>query len=78
MDDKKPLLLWLRRDFRCTDHPALHAATQTGRPVIMVVIRDAQLEALGAAPKYRYGLAVERFAQTLEGKGARLILRSTA
>ncbi|MEX0284883.1 MAG: deoxyribodipyrimidine photo-lyase [Paracoccaceae bacterium] len=75
---QSPILLWLRRDLRLSDHPALHAACATGRPVIPVFILDPETERLGAAPKWRLGLAVERFAQTLIGQGAHLILRRGA
>lgn len=70
-----PILLWLRRDFRLTDHPALHAAVQTGRPVIPVFILDPVAERLGAAAKWRLERALEAYAQALDGIGSRLILR---
>ncbi|MDY6858861.1 MAG: deoxyribodipyrimidine photo-lyase [Pseudomonadota bacterium] len=75
MTDERPILLWLRRDLRLTDHPALDAACRTGRPVIPVFIHDEVVERLGAAPKWRLGLGVERFAQALGGAGSRLICR---
>ncbi|MCQ0093340.1 deoxyribodipyrimidine photo-lyase [Roseovarius sp. M141] len=81
MPDSKPTLLWLRRDLRLTDHPALCAALDTGGPVIPVIpvfIHDDTVAGLGAAPKWRLGLALERFAKTLEAKGSRLILRRGA
>ncbi len=72
---KSPCLLWFRRDLRLTDNPALHAATERGGPVIPVFIHDDQVAGLGAAPKWRLGLGLEHFAQVLEEKGSRLILR---
>ncbi len=36
---------------------------------------DPETEALGAAPKWRLGLAVERFAAVLAGFGAPMVLR---
>ncbi|PKP83884.1 MAG: deoxyribodipyrimidine photolyase [Alphaproteobacteria bacterium HGW-Alphaproteobacteria-2] len=75
MTDPGPILLWLRRDFRLQDHPALAAAAASGRPVIPVFIHDEVVESLGAAPKWRLGLAVESFAGRLAGIGSRLILR---
>lgn len=71
----KPVLLWLRRDFRLHDHPAMTAAAKQGVPVIPVFIHDALVEGLGAAPKWRLGLSVAKFSQTLAGIGSRLILR---
>ncbi|MGC3937687.1 cryptochrome/photolyase family protein [Roseobacter sp. EG26] len=70
-----PILIWFRRDFRLTDHPALSAACATGSPVIPVFIHDREVDALGAAPKWRLELAIDTFAQSLAAKGSRLILR---
>ncbi|NHX27363.1 hypothetical protein HA397_25725, partial [Escherichia coli] len=33
MTDATPILVWVRRDLRLTDHPALASACRTGRPV---------------------------------------------
>ncbi|WP_128513713.1 cryptochrome/photolyase family protein [Tabrizicola thermarum] len=71
----RPLILWFRRDLRLGDHPMLSAAVATGRPVVPLFILDPETEALGAAPKWRLGLAVQAFAAALEGRGVRLILR---
>ncbi|MBT9383660.1 DNA photolyase family protein [Pseudooceanicola sp. CBS1P-1] len=71
-----PTLLWLRRDLRLSDHAALEAAVARGGPVIPVYIRDHLTDALGAAPKQRLDMALEVFAETLEAKGSRLILRA--
>ncbi|WP_299736987.1 deoxyribodipyrimidine photo-lyase [uncultured Roseobacter sp.] len=70
-----PILVWFRRDLRLSDHPALNAACATGRPVIPVFIHDDTVAALGAAPKWRLGLGLEAFDQSLRAKGSRLILR---
>jgi deoxyribodipyrimidine photo-lyase len=70
-----PILLWFRRDLRLSDHAALSAAAETGRPVIPVFILDEVMEGHGACPKWRLGLGVEAFAARLSGIGARLILR---
>ncbi|MFW2586770.1 cryptochrome/photolyase family protein [Sagittula sp. SSi028] len=73
---KSPTLVWFRRDLRLGDNAALTAAVERGGPVIPVFIRDALVDQLGAAPKWRLGLGVEHLAKTLEAKGSRLILRS--
>ncbi|NEY91339.1 cryptochrome/photolyase family protein [Tabrizicola oligotrophica] len=70
-----PLILWFRRDLRLGDHPMLAAARATGRPLIPVFILDPETEAMGAAAKFRLGLAVDQFAATLAALGSRLILR---
>ncbi|MEH6521996.1 cryptochrome/photolyase family protein [Sulfitobacter sp.] len=76
MSDTSPILIWLRRDLRLSDHPAFHTACATGQPVIPVYILDDQYAGLAAAPKYRLGLGIGHFAQVLEEQGSRLILRS--
>lgn len=68
--------MWFRRDLRLSDHPALSSACATGRAIIPVVIRDASVDMLGAAPKWRWGLGVEHLATSLSDKGSRLILRT--
>jgi deoxyribodipyrimidine photo-lyase len=71
-------ILWLRRDFRLSDHAALDAACKAGGPVIPVVIHDDLVADLGAAPKWRLGLAIAHHAEALEAQGSRLILRRGA
>ena len=75
MSNSSPVILWLRRDLRLSDHPALDAACKTGRPVIPLYIHDDQSQALGAAPKFRIGLALDCLAETLRDRDSRLILR---
>ena len=70
-----PIILWMRRDFRLSDNPALAWAAEQGRPVIPVFIRDEVVEGWGAAPTWRLGLGLEALAERLEGIGSRLILR---
>jgi deoxyribodipyrimidine photo-lyase len=72
---KSPILMWFRRDLRLGDHEALTAAVGSGHPVIPVFLHDEMVDALGAAPKMRLGLAVESLGQALADKGSRLILR---
>lgn len=74
----KPLILWFRRDLRLADHPMLAAAVATGRPLIPLFILDPETESLGAAPKWRLGLSVDRFAGDLAAIGSRLVLRRGA
>ncbi|MZR13844.1 deoxyribodipyrimidine photo-lyase [Maritimibacter sp. DP07] len=69
-----PVILWLRRDLRLADHPALTAAAKAG-PVIPVFIRDHSVDSLGAAARWRLGEGLRAFAETLEARGLRLILR---
>ncbi|MEM1364044.1 MAG: deoxyribodipyrimidine photo-lyase [Pseudomonadota bacterium] len=76
MSKNSPAILWLRRDLRLGDHPALMAALEGGGPVIPVYIRDALVDGLGAAPKWRLGLSIENYAASLEALGSKLVLRS--
>ena len=73
--NNSPAIVWFRRDMRLYDHAALRAACDTGRPVIPVFILDDITENLGAAPKWRLGLALEHFSKSLRRKGSKLILR---
>ncbi len=70
-----PTLLWLRRDLRLADHPALTAALADGGAVIPVFVLDPETEALGAAAKWRLGLSLADLASRLADVGSRLILR---
>ncbi len=72
---KPPVIVWFRRDLRLADHPALCAAAAHGGPIIPVFILDPQTEAIGAAAKWRLGLAVQSFSEALEAIGSKLILR---
>ena len=75
MSERKPAIVWLRRDLRLADNPALTAACEAGGPVVPVFIHDASVAALGAAPKWRLALSLDAIARDLEAKGSRLILR---
>lgn len=75
VSETRAIIYWLRRDLRLADHPGLAAAAASGRPVVPVFIHDESVAALGAAPAFRLGLGLERFAATLGDRGSRLILR---
>ena len=70
-----PVLVWFRRDLRLSDHAALTAACATGEPVIPVFIHDDSVATLGAAPKWRLGLGIEKLDENLRKLGSRLLLR---
>jgi deoxyribodipyrimidine photo-lyase len=70
-----PTLLWLRRDLRLSDNPALAAALARGGPVIPVFVLDPLVEGWGAAPLWRLGESLRALAGDLAAKGSRLVLR---
>jgi len=72
-----PILVWMRRDLRLRDNPALSAAAEAG-PVIPVILRDDETRGLGAAMRWRFGLGVEALAESFDEAGAPLVLRSGA
>lgn len=75
-----PTLLWLRRDLRLDDHPALMAALERGQPVIPVYIRDTDPESnqrsLGGASAWWLHGSLSALHNQLTAKGSRLILKS--
>jgi len=70
-----PIIWWVRKDLRLADNPVLTEVAGSGRPVIPVFILDEVFEGYGAAPRWRFGLGVEAFAEALEGIGSKLIFR---
>ncbi len=72
-----PTLVWIRKDLRLSDHAALTRAAGQG-PVIPVVILDELTQAMGAAPRWRFGLGVAAFARALAEMGSALVLRRGA
>jgi deoxyribodipyrimidine photo-lyase len=70
-----PLILWFRRDLRLDDNPMLAATAGIGRPLIPVFVADEAVTGMGAAPRWRLGEGLRVFAETLEARGSRLILR---
>ncbi|WP_184043211.1 cryptochrome/photolyase family protein [Roseospira visakhapatnamensis] len=79
-----PVLLWLRRDLRLSDHPALTAALESGRPVIPVYVLDGEdpgeaarptMRSLGGAARWWLHGSLAALAAALAARGSRLILR---
>ena len=73
----KPQIVWLRRDLRMADNPALYHAAQAG-PVLAVYVLDddaAGSHAYGGASRWWLHHSLESLARSLEDKGIRLILR---
>ena len=68
-------VVWFRRDLRLSDNPALHNATQNGRPLIPLFILDEHTANSGAAFKWRLGLSLESLSLDLKNCNSKLILR---
>mgnify|MGYP003339419463 CR=1 FL=1 len=70
--DAAPAILWLRRDLRLHDHPALVAALAGGRPVVpLYVLDDALLGGRFASANRAWFLAgcLRSLAADLEARG---------
>lgn len=73
----KPALVWFRNDLRLADHPALHAAAATGRPLLCVYVFDQESPGqrpLGAASRWWLHHTLAALAASLEAIGGRLDL----
>ena len=70
-----PTLVWLRRDLRLGDQPAFHEALKQGGPVIPLFILSPDMDALGAAAKWRLGESLAALSKDLSSIGSTLILR---
>ncbi|XP_077600778.1 deoxyribodipyrimidine photo-lyase-like isoform X1 [Stigmatopora nigra] len=75
-----PVLLWVRRDLRLSDNPALVSSLEAGAPVIPVFIWSPQEEegpgmtvAMGGACKYWLHQALSSFRSSLERIGSHLV-----
>jgi deoxyribodipyrimidine photo-lyase len=70
-------LLWLRRDLRLADNPALYHAAQQG-PVIAVYVLDDESpkhHAYGGASRWWLHHSLASLSRSLEARGSKLILR---
>ncbi|ANF30399.1 deoxyribodipyrimidine photolyase [Leifsonia xyli] len=78
-EQDRPAVVWFRDDLRIADNPALHAAAETGRPVLCVFVWDDEtpgLRAPGAASRWWLHHSLASLADDLENLGASLsILR---
>jgi deoxyribodipyrimidine photo-lyase len=78
----RPAIVWFRDDLRLSDHPALHAARESGSPLICIYILDEEspgLRALGGASRWWLHQSLASLSASLEKAGARLdILQGAA
>jgi deoxyribodipyrimidine photo-lyase len=77
MPASAPHLVWLRRDLRITDNPALAEAAASGQPVIPVFVAEIP-DRLGGAARWWRGRSLAALDAGLREMGSRLILRQGA
>lgn len=71
-----PALVWFRRDLRLTDNPALSAAVESGKPLILLYILETnQARKPGGAKRVWLHHSLKSLASDIEAKGGQLILR---
>ncbi|MES2197688.1 MAG: deoxyribodipyrimidine photo-lyase [Pseudomonadota bacterium] len=74
-----PHIVWFRDDLRLSDHPALHAASSNGAPVICLYVLDevshAQLRPLGGAARWWLAQSLRALQASLTVAGSQLVLR---
>ena len=76
MSQANPVIIWLRRDLRLADNPALHAGVKSGKPLILLYIDEVNKgRALGAASKVWLHQSLISLLKAIEEKGGQLILR---
>jgi deoxyribodipyrimidine photo-lyase len=74
----RPCIIWFRDDLRLSDHPALHAASRTGAPVVCLYVLDDQSPALKAPEARPLGGAARWWlAQSLRALQASLSAHNT-
>ncbi|MEO6841253.1 MAG: deoxyribodipyrimidine photo-lyase [Bradyrhizobium sp.] len=74
-----PCIVWFRDDLRLSDHPALHAAAQTGAPVICLYVFDqsdrSTARPLGGAARWWLAQSLRALQASLHAIGSSLVLR---
>ena len=78
-----PCIVWFRDDLRLSDHPALHAASQTGAPAICLYVLDEastplrapQARPLGGAARWWLAQSLRSLQAGLASVGTPLLLR---
>ncbi|MBY9067602.1 DNA photolyase family protein [Hyphomonas sp. WL0036] len=81
MSSSAPAIVWFREDLRLADNPALNWATETGRPLICLYIRETGETAPrtpGGASDWWLEKSLAALAGALERIGGKLVLRSGA
>lgn len=77
MSSTAPAIVWFRDDLRLADHPALHAAASTGRPLICLYILEEGTGSrpLGGAARWWLDKSLAALDVSLKALGGRIVLR---
>ena len=75
-----PCIVWFRDDLRLSDHPALHEAAASGRPLICLYVFDETRRSKGARPiggaaRWWLSQSLRALQKRLEAAGVPLLLR---
>lgn len=73
-----PAVVWLRQDLRLADNPALRAAFDTKRPLVLLYILDDETPGrwrIGSASRWWLHKSLEALAVEAAKRGAKLVLR---
>ena len=74
-----PVLVWFRDDLRLSDHPALHAAANSGAPLVCVYVLDedssSRRRPLGDASRWWLAQSLRSLQASLAKRGQALVLR---
>ncbi len=75
-----PLIVWFRDDLRLSDHPALHAAAETGAPLLCLYVLDEDGKhpherPIGSASRWWLAQSLRSLHGSLVARGQSLILR---
>jgi deoxyribodipyrimidine photo-lyase len=76
-----PAIVWLRQDLRLGDNPALRAAIETKRPLVLLYVLDDETPGrwrLGGASRWWLHKSLSALGADVEKRGARLVLRKGA
>ncbi len=77
MSAPAPIIVWLRRDLRLQDNPAIAFAAAAGQPVIPLFIRsDQEKWSSGGAAQWWRGMSLAALRQALREVGSDLVLRA--
>ena len=76
MSQTHPVIIWLRRDLRLADNPALHAGVQSGKPLIILYIDELNKgRALGGASNVWRHHSLTALSKSICERSGQLILR---